>query len=132
MALDQTLRAIITVLDRTSEPIRQINTRFAAMSSPLREIGSRIGELAELSGIKNIGENAKEALEHIHHLGEGLLEMAGPLAALGAAGSVAGLVENSKRRRNSPRTSISAQRRRAWRPKCSRAGTMPPAWSTST
>ena len=96
MAADQTLRAIITVLDRTSEPIRQINTRFAAMSSPLRQIGSRISELGELTGIKNIGEHAGAALEKVRGLGEGLLAMAGPLAALSAAGSVAGLVEIAK------------------------------------
>jgi hypothetical protein len=52
--------------------------------------------LGELTGIKNIGEHAKGALEQVRHLGEGLLEMAGPLAALGAAGSVAGLVEIAK------------------------------------
>lgn len=96
MASDQTLRAIITVLDKTSEPIRQINARFAAMSSPLRQISSRVAELGELTGIKNIGEDAKNAFEKVAHLGEGLLEMAGPLAALGAAGSLAGVIEIAK------------------------------------
>ena len=88
MASDQTLRAIITVLDRTSEPIRQINARFAAMSAPLRQIQSRVGELGELTGITRIGESAKNALEHVRGLGEGLLHMAEPLVALGAAASV--------------------------------------------
>ncbi len=96
MASDQTLRAIITVLDRTSEPLRQINARFASMSSPIRQIGSRIGELGELTGLANIGTQAKNALEHVRGLGQGLLSLAGPLAALGAAGSVAGLVEIAK------------------------------------
>ena len=96
MASDQTLRAIITVLDRTAEPMHQINARFAAMAMPLRDISSRIGELAEESGLKAVGEHARGAFEHVRHLGEGLLELAGPLAALGAAGSIAGLVEIAK------------------------------------
>jgi hypothetical protein len=96
VASDQTLRAIITVLDKTAEPIAQINARFRAMSLPLREISSRIGELAEQTGIRAIGEHAGHALEQVRHLGEGLMEIAGPLAALGAAGSLAGLVEIAK------------------------------------
>lgn len=96
MASDQTLRAIITVLDRTAEPLHQINQRFTALGAPLREIGSRVNELAEETGLKGIGEHAREAFEHVRRLGEGLLEIAGPLAALGAAGSVAGLVEIAK------------------------------------
>lgn len=96
MASDQTLRAIITVLDRTAEPIHQINNRFNAMGAPLREVGSRISELAEEVGLKRIGEHAREAFAHVRELGASILEMAGPLAALGAAGSVAGLVEIAK------------------------------------
>jgi hypothetical protein len=96
MASDQTLRAIITVLDRTAEPIHQINARFEAMGAPLREISSRVSELAEEVGLKRIGEHAKKAFEQVRHLGEAVLEIAGPLAALGAAGSVAGLVEMAK------------------------------------
>jgi hypothetical protein len=96
VASDQTLRAIITVLDRTSEPIRQINARFAAMSAPLRQIGSRIGALAEETGIKGIGQDAMAAAQSIGHLGAGLLRLAGPLAGLGAAGAIAGLAEMVK------------------------------------
>lgn len=93
MASEQQLRAIISVLDKTREPLAQINARFAAMSEPLRRIGDRIAGIAEETGLKEIGARAGEALEHVKRLGEGLFALAGPLAALGAAGSVAGLVE---------------------------------------
>ncbi len=96
MASDQTLRAIITVLDRTAEPVHAINARFQAMSLPLREIGSRISEFAEETGLKAIAEHARGAWEHVSQLGERLRDIAGPLAALGAAGSIAGLAEITK------------------------------------
>ncbi len=93
MATDATLRTIITVLDKTSGPLRQINARFFAMSSPVREISSRIGELAEQTGISRIGEQAKNALGHIRGMGAGLLQLGGALTGLGAAASVAGMFE---------------------------------------
>jgi len=96
MASDQTLRAIITVLDRTAEPIHQINARFAAMSAPLREIGSRIGQLAEETGIKSIGVHARQAFQQVEHLGASVLRLAGPLAALGGLASAGGLLEIAK------------------------------------
>jgi hypothetical protein len=97
MASDQTLRAIITVLDQTAEPLRRINERFRTMSAPLREIHSRLGEIGEQSGLKNLAEHSRLALERVRGLGEGLFELLTPLAALGAVGSIAGLGEIVKK-----------------------------------
>jgi hypothetical protein len=93
MASDQTLRAIITVLDKTAEPLHQISARFEHYGSLVHGIGRRLAVLGEETGLARIGEHAAAAFEKVKHLGEGLLELAGPLAALGAAGSAAGLFE---------------------------------------
>lgn len=93
---EQILRAIITVLDKTAEPLHQINARFAGLSAPLQNIGRHLSELSEESGLSKIGEHAAHAFEKVKGLGEGLLELAEPLAALGAVGSVAGLAEVAK------------------------------------
>ncbi len=96
MASDQTLRAVITVLDRTVEPLHQLNARFTALGAPLREIGSRVSALAEETGLKTIGEHAGEAFAKVQELGKSLLEATGVLGTLGAAGSVAGLLDMAK------------------------------------
>lgn len=96
MASAQTLQAVITVLDRTAEPLHQMNQRFERLSAPLRNIGDRLATLAEETGLKKVGEQAGEAFAHVRELGAGLFEMLGPLAALGAAGSAAGLIEIAK------------------------------------
>jgi hypothetical protein len=93
MASEQTLRAVITVLDRASEPIHRINQRFERMSEPIRHIGDRLGTLAEEVGLVRIGEHAHQAFEHVRRLGEGVRGLVAPLAALGALGSAAGLFE---------------------------------------
>jgi len=93
MASAQTLEAVISVLDRTAEPLRQINARFAGMTAPLHRVSSAIGEIAEQSGLKNIGHQAAHVLERVRGLGRGLLDLAGPLAALGAGASLGGLAE---------------------------------------
>jgi len=93
MASQQTLQAIITVLDQTAAPLHQINQRFAQMSAPLRQIGSRLSTLAEETGLRNIGEHARDAFQHVRNLGSSITGLLGPLAALGAAGSLAGLFE---------------------------------------
>jgi hypothetical protein len=59
MAYEQTLRAIITVLDRTAEPLHRINERLERLSEPIRHIGDRLGVLAEESGLRTIGEHAR-------------------------------------------------------------------------
>lgn len=96
MASDTTLRAIITVLDQTAAPLKAINERFAGFSAPLSRIWGALSDIGEETGLAKIGERAGEAFEQVRHLGEGLLEIAGPLAALGTAGSVAGLIEMAK------------------------------------
>lgn len=93
MASEQTLRAVFTVLDRTAEPLHQINMRFARMSAPLTNIRNRLSEFAEETGLKRLGEHASEALEKVKGLTEGLFEVFAPLAA---AGSAAGLFEIAK------------------------------------
>lgn len=49
---DQTLRAVIAVLDSTAAPFHAINEHFAATSAPLRQIDDRLGALAEETGLR--------------------------------------------------------------------------------
>lgn len=74
---DQTFRAIITVLDRASAPLRAISDR-------LRTIGRE-------TGLGEVGRAAGAATTQVRALAGQLRGIAGPLGALTAAGSVAGL-----------------------------------------
>lgn len=93
MAAEETLRAVITVIDRTAAPLHAINARFAAMSAPLRQVAGRLGNLANEAGLTAVAHHARHAAGEIRALGGELLDIAKPLATLGALGSVAGLAE---------------------------------------
>ncbi|HZL59163.1 MAG TPA: hypothetical protein VFC38_05640 [Stellaceae bacterium] len=90
---DQTLRAILTVVDRVSAPMRAINQRLLALTAPLRKVGLAMGEFANVSGLTNLGHAAGNALAHIRSLGAGIMGLAGPLGALAGAGALAGFAE---------------------------------------
>jgi hypothetical protein len=96
MATDATLRAIITVLDQTAAPLHAISQRFEHLTSPLAHLGSRLSEIGEATGLAKLGEHAAQSFERVKKLGEGIAELAAPLAALGGVASVAGLVEMAK------------------------------------
>src|SRR5579863_2475693 len=96
MATDQALHAIISVIDQTAAPFAAINARFAGVHAKLGMIGNSLGNLSKEIGLTGIASHARSAFGEVRHLGEGLLELAGPLAALSAAGSLAGLVEIAK------------------------------------
>ena len=93
---DQTLRAIITVLDRTAAPLHAINARFAAMSAPLRTIGDRLGTIAEESGLATLATRARGALGEVRNLTSGVVSLAGSLTGLAAVGGIAGIFEMLK------------------------------------
>src|SRR5665213_124693 len=82
---DQTLRAILTVVDRVSAPMRAINQRLLALTAPLRKVGLAMGEFANVSGLTNLGHAAGNALAHIRSLGAGIMGLAGPLGPLPGA-----------------------------------------------
>lgn len=92
-AAEEHLNVVISVIDRATAGIRAINERIGAIAAPVRRIGGALGELAEESGIRGIGEHATEALEHVRRLHETLSDVLAPIAALTAGFSVAGLAE---------------------------------------
>jgi hypothetical protein len=96
MATEQTLKVVISAVNRTGEAFHQINAQLNAFTAPIRHIGAGLSTLAEETGLVKIGEHARSAFQHVRHLGEGITSLLGPLAALGAAGSGAGLFEMVK------------------------------------
>src|ERR1700688_2975104 len=93
---DSIFRNIITVLDRASEPIRAINSRIMSLGAPVRHFAAGLSEVGATAGFPQViaqAENTGAALGRMRGQVMGLL---GPLAALGAAGSIAGLAEMAK------------------------------------
>ncbi len=94
--MDRMFRAIVTILDRTSEPLRKINAGISALGKPLREIGASFADLARESGMTRLAgavHGVGSALGRVAHQAMALL---GPLAALGGALSIAGLWEMAR------------------------------------
>lgn len=94
--MDQTFRTIITVLDKATAPLRAINQKIAALAAPVKHVGLSLSELGEVSGLTKLGERALEVGKSFKEVGRTIGEIAAPLAALGAAGSAAGLIEIAK------------------------------------
>jgi TP901 family phage tail tape measure protein len=96
-------QAIISVIDRASLPLRAINHQLEQMGEPLKPMAHAMAglhhqfhEFTELSGLAKMGERLGELRKGFGELGEKIGELLGPVAALGAAGSIAGLFEMSK------------------------------------
>ena len=85
IAGSETLRAIITVEDRTAvAALHAINQRFAAFGAPLRRISGGLKEIGEEAGLARLGEHAKGAFEHLHRLHGAVTSILAPLGALSA------------------------------------------------
>ena len=93
IAGSETLRAIITVEDRTAAALHAINQRFAAFGSPLRRISGGLKEIGEEAGLARLGEHAKGAFEHLHRLHGAVTGILAPLGALSALASFGGIAE---------------------------------------
>jgi hypothetical protein len=88
----QEFRAIVTVLDRATAPLRAINRNLSALNAPFRGVGSVLTELGRQTGISNIARQAENAVSKVGALGSRIGGLLGPLAALGAAASAGGLL----------------------------------------
>lgn len=95
--MNNIFRAIITVIDQASAPLRAIQQRVNALTAPLHNVGSAASNLARYSGLTQIGRAAGHAVGTVKELGAKIGELIGPLGALGAAGTLAGLIELTHR-----------------------------------
>ena len=94
---DFNFRAIISVMTRGTAAFRQINRDIASITSPVRKIGAGLKDLAEESGLARVGEAAVGVGRSFGNLASQVATLAGPLAALGGAASIAGLVEMTRK-----------------------------------
>jgi len=97
MALEQTLRAVIEIADRTAGPLAGITQKFAAFEARIQRIPEHLKRLGEDTGVARLGEHFRETSEHARGLVERVGEIIGPLGVL-AAGlfSAGGLGETVK------------------------------------
>ena len=87
---------VFAALDRATATMRNINKSIGSIGTPLTDIGRKVTALAEETGLTKLGQRAVVVTEKFGHLGHQIAEIAGPLAALGAAGTAAGLFEMAK------------------------------------
>ncbi|HVV64885.1 MAG TPA: hypothetical protein VHC42_05415 [Rhizomicrobium sp.] len=88
---------IISALDKATTTFRGINLSLNRnLVLPFANVGKSIAALAEETGLAQVGRDAANAGRRISDLGRSIGGLLGPLAALGAAASVAGLYELAK------------------------------------
>lgn len=87
---------VFTALDKATATMRNINKSIGGLSTPFTDIGRRLTALAEETGLTTLGERAAVVGEKFGALGHQIGGLLGPLAALGAAGTAAGLFEMAK------------------------------------
>lgn len=88
----QEFKAIITVFDRATEPLRRINRGVAGLSAPFSGLSKALGGFGRELGLVKVGNAAGAAMGKVQALGGSLGGLAGPLAAMGAAASAGGLL----------------------------------------
>lgn len=93
---EETLRAIITVEDRTAGALAAIRGRLGAFAALPQHISKRFKELGEETGLAKVGEHAKGAAEHVRRLHGALTDVLRPLGALTAMASFGGIAEAVK------------------------------------
>jgi hypothetical protein len=87
---------VFTALDKATVTMRNINKSIGGLSAPFTDIGRRLTALAEETGLTTLGDRAVVVGEKFGALGHQIGGLLGPLAALGAAGTAAGLFEMAK------------------------------------
>src|SRR5487761_1550752 len=99
MAAEETLKAVITVEDRTAGALGAIRSRLAAVGALPQHNNQRFKRLGEETGLAKVGEHAKAAGERVKGLHERISGLIPALAGLAAtqlgglqfAGKIAGV-----------------------------------------
>ena len=93
-------QAVISVIDHATGPLKLINEQLEHLQKPMAPLAEAVEHLRhqfhefdEFSGLEKMRENLHELRESCGELGEKLGEIFEPVMALGAAGSLIGLVE---------------------------------------
>lgn len=94
---EQKFKALITVVDQATAPLRVIDAQISRMTAPVRRIAAGMALVGRHAGLDKVAHAAHQVGERLAHVGEQVKELVGPLAALGAAGSLAGLVEMQRK-----------------------------------
>src|SRR5487761_388773 len=98
MAAEETLKAVITVEDRTAGALGAIRSRLAAWGALPQHITQRFKRLGEETGLAKVGEHAKAAGERVKGLHErisGLIPALGGLGALLSVGEFAEAIRSA-------------------------------------
>lgn len=92
----QEFKAIITVLDKFSAPLRSMNRQLVALNAPFKGLHGSLIQFGAASGITKLGASAGNALGKFRALGGGVSAVLGPVAALGAAAGAGGFISLAK------------------------------------
>ena len=98
-----TFHAIISVIDKFSAPLHALNGQlkdlhhpFAPLHDAAHRFGQELASFAEHSGLSKIADHAREGRKAVGELRDKLTELLGPLAIIGATGSLAGIFSVEK------------------------------------
>lgn len=96
MANAASFTILITALDKSAATFRAIDARVNALGAPFARIGKSVAALGEAVGIGKLASATENAGAKFSALGHEIGGLLGPIAALGAAASAAGLFEMAK------------------------------------
>lgn len=87
---------LVTALDKTAVPFRQIRQNAERMTEPFAGFGRMLTDIGEQSGLAALGEQAEGLERHFSGVADAFGALSGSLGMLGGALSVGGLIELSK------------------------------------
>ena len=85
------ISATISIVDNATKQLDQINRRLAATQKPFRDLGKSLGQFADVSGLKAIGERLGKITQAGRSAALSLADMITPLSAITGAASIAGI-----------------------------------------
>lgn len=87
----------IKAVDQTAGPLDSINKRLARLSAPAERFNKSVAKFGEVSGINRVSEGFGSLGRSAHDAFMSVDRLAGPLAALTSAGSIAGMAALASR-----------------------------------
>jgi hypothetical protein len=88
---DIPVNAIVQVVDRVTAPIQKIQDRIKKITKPVEDVNKAMGRLGKVGDLTRLTGGFQGVIRSVGNLRSHVVGLLGPLAALGAGASIAGL-----------------------------------------
>ncbi|MBK8159126.1 MAG: phage tail tape measure protein [Rhodospirillaceae bacterium] len=88
---DIPVNAIVQVVDRVTAPIQKIQDRIKKITKPVEDVNKAMGRLGKVGDLTRLTGGFQGVIRSVGNLRSHVVGLLGPLAAIGAGASIAGL-----------------------------------------